>query len=362
MNNYMIDEFDELFEIFDQINYDEEHDSVNNLENINVCTNCDTEKYLVEDNSNGIITCTNCGQVVDNLYDKTPEWRSYEDNTSSGHVRCSFTINPLMTGSSLGTSIGGRKSRIQMLQTWSSITYRDRRLHKMYHKIKDVCHKHGILGCIEDDAKILYKQISQSKHLEGDRKGKYIILRSDKCTSILAACVYFACKRKKETRRKREIASMFGIDSNYMTYGIKIARRLIRHKNLEKLNVTNSKEYIPIYCKYLNIDKKYIQTIYDIIDNINKLKLCSRHTTESIAVGSVMLLNIIEDLKINKKTMAKELDVSDVTLTKIIKVLLPYSALVMNNHASNIFAEKLEIEKKKIKKPELLTNHYNEIQ
>ena len=73
--------------------------------------------------------------------------------------------NDLLPQSSLGTTIGGGKfkSRIKTLHNWSAMPYRERSLHQVFKKFQEKCAFTGILKCIEDDAKIMYKTISECK-------------------------------------------------------------------------------------------------------------------------------------------------------------------------------------------------------
>ena len=127
----------------------------------NFCMNCDTDEYTVDDEKNGNVVCQNCGNVVGNLVDSTPEWRNYNDNYRNEVGRCGNTLSHFLPLSSLGTSISGStNTKLQMLHNWGRMPYRERSLNIVLKEIEEKCRSANILKYIEDDAKILYNNIN----------------------------------------------------------------------------------------------------------------------------------------------------------------------------------------------------------
>jgi hypothetical protein len=145
--------------------------------NLPECYECLDKTEYLEDFRQGILICKNCGQVLDVIYDHQPEWRNFEDDKDNS--RCGMAINLLLPQSSLGTQIGGGgwKNRVKTIHNWSAIPYKERSLSIVFKEIHNRCQQSGILKCIEDDAKILYKNISESKYLEGKKEGRSLIIR-----------------------------------------------------------------------------------------------------------------------------------------------------------------------------------------
>ena len=147
------------------------------------CENCNDDN-IVEDTAHGIIVCRSCGEVLSNLMDTNPEWTQYNDDNKKDMNRCSHPISQLLPQSSTATTIAGScSSRIKTLHGWSAMPYKERSLNEVFKIIQAKCAEGKILKCIEDDAKIMYKNISDCKHVTGKNSGKPIIIRGKNRTS-----------------------------------------------------------------------------------------------------------------------------------------------------------------------------------
>ena len=131
----------------------------------NMCTNCHSKDSIVSDHFGGMVVCQNCGQVLESsVLDHGPEWNNYDDGPCSS--RCGLPTNTLLPQSSLGTTISGNCNyRLKTLHNWGLMPYRERSLNTVLNMIKAKCDNAGLLGCIVDDAKILYKIASDCKNL-----------------------------------------------------------------------------------------------------------------------------------------------------------------------------------------------------
>lgn len=237
-------EVDQIFALMDEL--EEKHKDIIDDEKSSHgdvrCETCLTDDYLAIDTANGVVVCTQCGAVMTELFDSNPEWKSYDGNTSS--ARCNGSNNVFLPQSSLGTSISGsNRNRVKVLHGWNAMPYKERSLNVELKEIQNVCRDAGILKCIEDDTKILYKMISDSKHLYGKNQGKYIIIRGDKRKGLKGACLYFACKRKGDTRSPKEIAKLFGIKDKDIRKGCKTCKKLLQLNQIPYDPNTNNPEH-----------------------------------------------------------------------------------------------------------------------
>ena len=333
----LIDNIDELSNleicnILDAIN--------NNKNNINKCNNlvkkcniCNYETHIIEDDAGGVYVCSECGQVVDFIVDSNPEWRYYEDGNNNDTERCSTSINYLLPQSSLSTSIGGNyKSKIKTLHAWGAMPYKERSLNLVLQEIQNKCSNGHILKCIEDDAKIMYKKISECKHETGKNMGKNIIIRGINRRSLIAACVFYACRRKEQSRSHKEIANIFNIKYTEMTKGCKTFLRIMKTKsNMFELKFSLPEHFIIRFCKELNIDDELIQLAIKISKNIQRLNIASVHTPISIASSSILLISMLYDLNIPKKDIAVRFNISEVTLIKTFKKIEKYKYLLIDD-------------------------------
>lgn len=324
------------------------------------CTGCGSDKF-VEDYSQGIVVCTGCGEVLRAIYDQNPEWKQYDDDDKVG-ARCSVSVNVLLPQSSLGTSVGGyANSRTKRLHSWVQMPYRERSLNNEFKVIHDKCQKAGILKCVEDDTKIMYKMASECKHQTGSKKGKQVITRGVNRKSIVAACLFFACIRNKTTRTSKEIAQLWGISEGDMNKGRRNLQKLFKIKDKARkamLNTETSKpeHFIKRYCNALQIKNQYVDDAVKIAINIEKLNIASGHTPCTSAAASILLMAEIHNLEhITKKKLASHFDISDDTIFKTFKEMEPYKHILLNSNSTNEVVKQInkELETQEIP-PEVL--------
>ena len=359
----MNDNDNELFKLLDEIDYEDNNDEKEFDEVIQYdkiyCDKCNTEDHIAEDTANGIISCMKCGTFISEVFDVSPEWKSYVDGKNSS-ARCNAASNFFLPQSSLGTSIGGtNRSKIKLLHSWYAMPYKERILNNDLKEIQNICRQANILKCIEDDAKIFYKILSECKHVNGKNEGEYIIVRGIKRTSLKGACLYYACKRKGDTRSPKEIAKMFNIKYKNITKGCKTYKKLMKVQQIPyDSHVNNPEHFIKRYCKGLHITQDYVSEIMRIIKNIEKLNLISAHTPPSIALGTIILVIELNNLDIDKTMIAEKFDMSPVTINKAYKKIKQYKKILINDELTDKIAKVINNDKTNIKKPEKLKSVY----
>ena len=107
-------------------------------------------------------------------------------------------------------------NRLSLIQRQGQMPYKEKSLMDELIKIQAKCKEYGITQNIIDTAKILYKKISDSKHTKGVRKGKNMIMRCINRKSMIAACVFYACKVQGEPRSPKEIADIYTLDIKHV--------------------------------------------------------------------------------------------------------------------------------------------------
>lgn len=359
--NHMDD--NQLFDLLDQINDDNKTEPEKDIMQ-KFCKKCNTNDHIAEDLSQGIVVCIGCGSVVSDIYDSNPEWKQYPcDGGRETVARCSNATNFFLPQSSLGTTIAcSNKSKIKMLNNWGAMPYKERSLHYVLVEIQDKCREAGILKCIEDDAKILYKNISESKYPTGQNKGKDVIIRGTNRKSLIAACIFYACKRGGKTRSPKEIARLFGLKYRDITKGCKTFIKLMKYRKLQyDVQISSAEHFITRYCRELHIGNDYIAQTLQIAKNINKLNIVSMHTPFSIAIGSIMLVIDINNIDISKKTIAKQFNISEVTVMKTFKQIEKYRNIIVNDHLTDKLTKLIDEENKKIVVPSKLQRMYDDI-
>ena len=350
---------DDLFDLLDNIeNQDKDMESEDSI--YNYCEYCDTDKYIVNDTVGGIRVCENCGTVLQSLMDTSPEWKQFGDANAS---RCSLPINQYLPQSSLGTTIASKSSycKVRDINNWLKMPYRERSLYLVFKYIQEKCERAKLYKCIIDEAKYLYKTINEAKHTEGVNAGKKRIIRGRNKKSLIAACVFYACKRRKEERSQKEIARIFDLRNTDITKGCKTFSILQETISMNSnFDYSTPKHFIKRHCNMLKLKSKYVQQAIHISKNIQKLKIATEHTPLSVAAGTVFLVTKINKISMTKKKIARQFEVSEVTITKVLDKLEKHKRIILNNKLTALVVLKMNNQKPIKKKKKRGVSHHQE--
>ncbi len=305
-----------------------------------VCKNCKSPN-LVIDNTKGHMVCTDCAVINEEFLDENPELTS-NDGEGSNNSRYGAPSSFFFPKASLGTKIVSKGyNRLSLLQKQGQMPYKEKSLMDVLETIQSKCKKYGITQTIIDSAKILYKKVSESVHAKGKRKGKNIIMRCINRRSMIAACLFHACKLQKETRSPKEIADIYDLEIKHVNRGCRKFCDIIDSNTLfHQIKSSQSSDFIERFAKKLNIDKKYIDIAKDVSSNIHKLDLASTHEPPSVAAGCILLVAQFYNIQLSKKQISDIFGISDVTISKTFRKIWPYHKIVLNNKITDLILEK----------------------
>ncbi len=288
------------------------------------CVNC--EKNTVQ-NIRGELICRNCGIFSGIKIDNGAEWRYYgsEDSKSSDPNRCGMPTNSLLPEFSLGSIIPFSRSesssmkKIRNYALWNNGCYKERALYNVFSDMEIRARNAGIPNCIIDEAKHMYKLISETKISRGEnRKG------------IIASCIFIACKKfDKCARSNKEIAEIFKIDPTNMTKGFKKFNdiMLLVEKNNNSDNdysISESLDFINRFCSNLNLETDTNELCKYVCKKIEEYDLVSENTPTSKAAGTIYLVSYIFNLNISKTDISQTCLTSEVTISKCFSKLIDY--------------------------------------
>jgi transcription initiation factor TFIIIB Brf1 subunit/transcription initiation factor TFIIB len=307
------------------------------------CKSCKSEK-LVKDNIKGYLVCTECAVINQEFLDENPEFTYDEENNGNGSSRYGCPANYFFPKSALGTKIAPPKkgyNKVIALQRQGQMPYREKSLLEVLERIQLKCKKYSITQTIIDSAKILYKKVSDSKHIRGKRKGKNMIMRCINRRSMIAACVFYACKMQKEPRSPKEIADIYDLEIKHVHRGCrKILDYIDLNSTFYQIRNSQAADFIERLSKKMDIDKKYIEIAKDICNNIHKLDIASTHEPPSIAAGCILLVANTYNINISKKQISEIFDISDVTISKTYRKIHPYYKIILNNKVTDLILQK----------------------
>lgn len=320
INSKVHDDFGDgdIWELFDEIKALEKEAGCGNGEDV-CCEGCGSTNMVVEDCK---YVCGDCHIVQSGVVDSGAEWRFYgsEDSRGDDPNRVGLPTNDLLPKSSLGTMIGGRRyenrnvMKIRQYQIWNAMPYWERSLCDIFEKLASPAARAGIPAKVIDDAKVMYKRVSEKRISRGENR-----------EGLIASSVYYACLINKIGRSTAEIASMFNIDTTTLTKGN------ARFQTMLKLNVRSSgaEDFIGRFGSNLNLDYKDIDTCRAIAKRLEELELLTDNAPTSMAAGTIYFFCISKGIKVMKKDVSSACGVSDPTITKCYKKLIGFKELIL---------------------------------
>jgi transcription initiation factor TFIIIB Brf1 subunit/transcription initiation factor TFIIB len=310
-----------------------------NNQSKSVCRNCKSQN-LVVDHTKGHMVCTDCAVINEEYLEEHLEINNNDDGSTNARYGAPSSF--FFPKASLSTKIVAKGyNRLSMIQKQGQMPYKEKSLMDVLETIQSKCKKYSVTQTIIDSAKILYKKVSESVHSKGKRKGKNIIMRCINRRSMIAACLFHACKLQKETRSPKEIADIYDLEIKHVNRGCRKFCDIIDSNTLfYQIKNSQSSDFIERFAKKLNIDKKYIDISKDVSSNIHKLDLATTHEPPSVAAGCILLVAQFYNIQISKKQISDIFGISDVTISKTFKKIWPYHKILLSNKITNLVLEK----------------------
>ena len=207
----------------------------------------------------GYYTCLKCGLKIETIIDSGQEWRCYnnDDNKGNDPARCDMPTNELLPKTSMGSLVGYSRyetfttKRMRNINNWYSIPYKESTLMETFNNITIMAMNSGLNQCIIEEAKYLYKKVSEVKSSRRTKK-----------EGMKAGAIFLACKLKGVPRNTTEIAKICHMKNS------KTLRKSI--KCFEEIwNILTQKE------KQQNIDSNQVGnqiSNLDVVNHITKYK------------------------------------------------------------------------------------------
>lgn len=326
MDHHDIDALDDLWSQFKIVCDPEDDCTSTSNKRVNVvaeqieCTFCKSNKVVLDD---GNYVCIECFSIMDRLIDQTAEWRYYgcEDHKSVDPTRCGLPVNDLFPNASLGCVIGFSPNDsyemriIRKYQMWNCMTYKERSLYNIFDTLTINAANNGIPKIIIEEAKVYYKALSEYKLYRGKNR-----------SGLIASSIYMSCKSNKVPRSAKEIANIFNLKLTTMTKGCK------KFQEIMKINMasTTAYDFINRYCSRLKLDVHMREVCKDVVRRGDEMSLIFENTPPSIAAGSIYLCNILFNWGLTKKNLSEACEISQVTINKCYKKLLPHKAILLD--------------------------------
>jgi transcription initiation factor TFIIB len=320
-----------LFDALDDFNKTPEESDEEKNKSIYFCEACEEESIK---NIKGELICTQCSRTFGIYIDSSPEWRYYgsEDTRSSDPNRCGYptSSNSLLKDFYMGSIIASKYNEsyemklIRRRNIWISSNYREKSLITVFETLNSRAKKHGISSRIIEEAKSIYKEVSELKISRGENR-----------EGIIASCLYLSCCSNGARRSTKEIAEIFMIPHTTITKGFKKYYDIILNQKPElvknkDVNISNSLDFIKRYCSNLEkFDASHSDLCFYVCDKIEKHDLVSENTPSSRAAGCICLVSYLFGLNESKRNISEVCKTSEVTISKCFNKLIEYYTILL---------------------------------
>ena len=277
----------------------------------------------------GNLVCSACNSIVSRQLDYGAEWRYYgaEDPRGANPTRCCPPSNGLI--STLGSVVSGCPRRrasqwanrtaasaasaqasqaagrqVQRYQTWSSLTYRERVLCGIFDLLTVNAAQNGLPACILEDAKNLYKRVSDQRITRGENRA-----------AVIAVSVYVACRRCGAPRSLKEIGAMFNVRPTAMTKAHRQFGDSV--EGADDGACCGAADFVGRFCSRLAMDAEATAFVRaTVADAEAGAEVCDAMPT-SIVAGAISIANDALGLGLRREAIAEACVVAPVTVAKL---------------------------------------------
>lgn len=288
------------------------------------CPYCHSNK-VVFDPLRGEYVCTNCGSVVQVVIDPGPEWRAFTPEQRLKRARTGIPLSPARVNTGLSTTIDWRNkdseghdlgltkrvhvSRLRKTNLIFNINNpSEKNLKIAYGEIERLGLQLGLPQRVKDLAALLYKNAAKNRLIKG---------RS--VESMVAACIYAACKINKVPRSLDEISRVSKAARKDISRSFRL---LINHGLIKKIPPSKAIDFVPRLASELKLSTKVQQTALNILEMARHLGLASGRMPEGLAAAAVYLATILHCEKRTQREIASSASVTEVTIRNRFKELL----------------------------------------
>ena len=292
------------------------------------CPHCHgTEVSLLEGN----YACRGCNTLVERFLDHGAEWRTFLDEghggadparcgpPPSGHVHamggCVVPVWRAPRSRKRETPVQQQQLRVgtssmrvvQRYQAWNSLTHRERTLVGVFDLISVSAASFGLPSCITEQAKALYKRLYDQR-----------ILRGDSRTSLIAACLYLACKSNKVPRSTREVAEMFGVSAASLTRGCRMFDSMA---SVEGVKSSAPLDFVGRFSSNLGLPTAATALVRHVVARATELYVASESMPPTLVGAAIHLASNAMGMGLDRGAVAAACRVSAATIARTLRTL-----------------------------------------
>ncbi|WP_048160012.1 transcription initiation factor IIB [Thermococcus barophilus] len=284
------------------------------------CPSCGSSK-LIYDYERGEIFCAVCGSIVtQDIVDLRQEWRAFDASQREKRSRTGAPESILLHDKGLSTDIGSDRNitglmreKMYRLRKWQSrlrvSDAAERNLAFALSELDRIASQLKLPRHVEEEAARLYR--------EAIRKG---LIRGRSIESVIAACVYAACRLLKIPRTLDEIADIARVDKKEIARSF---RFIARNLNLtpKKLFVKPT-DYVNKFADELGLSEKVRRRAIELLEEAYNRGLTSGKSPAGLVAAALYIASLLEGEKRTQREVAEVARVTEVTVRNRYKELV----------------------------------------
>ncbi|PVU87658.1 hypothetical protein BB559_004445 [Furculomyces boomerangus] len=298
---------------------------------IMVCPDCKQKiPNIIEEFASGDLVCGDCGLVLgDRIIDTRSEWRTFANDEGDDPSRVGNAANPFLDGAQLDTLIArggdggsGFARDLNKIHSKNTAQKHERNLILAYKDILSMCDAIDLPKSIGDVAKQLYKEVEDKK-----------LLRGKSNESIIAACIFIACRQENVPRTFKEIFALTRVPKRDIGRVVKELQRLL------KTNVggMSSEDLMSRFCSNLSL-KMDVQKLAGIISiKAKNMGTLAGKSPVSIAAACIFFVTQLLCAPTESKTISITTGVSEVTIKNTYRQLYNESSTLVDSDILKAF-------------------------
>jgi transcription initiation factor TFIIB len=295
-----------------------------------VCPECGSDR-LFSDEVKGEKVCTNCGFVTrEVIVSHKPEWRAFNMQERADRARVGMPRSMAIGDFGLHTTISAdtrfikgkiseeRKNQLRRMSMWQSrVTKSDkiRNLNRAMGILANLCNHLHIPNAVKEQTAFLYRKALKAG-----------LIRGRSIESIVAACLYAACRYNRTQRQLKEIAKYTSIDYKELA---KSYRVIYKRLNLE-VPRQKAQSQVPKIADKVGINPKLQSDAVSILKMAEKSKLTGGKSPSGLAAAALYIACSQAKAKFTQNDIAYAAGVTEVTIRNRYKELVNELDLVLD--------------------------------
>jgi len=279
-----------------------------------ICPDCKNPvPNIIEEFANGDLVCGDCGLVLgDRIIDTRSEWRTFANDEGDDPSRVGAAANPLLDGAQLDTVISRRDGGSGMARDLNKVHGRanavkgEKNLIQAYKEIAAMSDAIGLTKLIADIAKQLYKRVEEEK-----------LLRGKSTESIIAACIFIACRQENVPRTFKEICAITRVPKKEIGRCFKTLIRTFE----TNVSTMASEDLMSRFCSMLHLRMEVQKAALELTMKTKEHGTLAGKSPVSVAAACIYMASCLYQQPQSTRDVAQVTGVSEVTIKNSYKLL-----------------------------------------